>query len=295
MTISAQLVKELRQRTGAGMMECKKALQENNGDIDAAIEAMRRSGLAKADKKSGRTAAEGVVVIKQDSDNGKVVIVEVNCETDFVAKGDDFQNFVDEVATIALNGDIDNTEALLQAATTSGDNIDEVRRKMVAKIGENITVRRLAAMTSTETVGWYIHNNRIAVVVALRGGSEDVARDVAMHVAAANPAYLNDNQVPADVLSNERDIQRQQAADTGKPADIVEKIVDGKLKKWLAEVTLVGQAFVKDPDVSIAKLLEQNNAEVLSFTRFEVGEGIEKRSENFADEVMEQVKSHATA
>ncbi len=289
MTITASLVKELRERTGAGMMECKKALVETEGDIEAAIEHMRKSGLAKADKKAGRVAAEGAIVTHQAGD-GAVAIVEVNCETDFVAGGDDFKNFADGVVRLVAENKPADVEAL-SALELGGETVDVVRRGLVAKIGENIGVRRFQIVAKGgDVVATYLHGSRIGVVVSMKGGDEALARDVAMHVAASRPVCVDETGVPAELLEKEREIIGAQAAESGKPAEIVEKMVEGRLKKYLGEITLLGQPFVKDPDLTVAKLLSKAGAEVLEFVRFEVGEGIEKKEENFADEVMAQVR-----
>ena len=289
MTISASMVKELRERTGAGMMECKKALSEANGDLDLAIENMRKSGLAKADKKAGRVAAEGRVAIEQSAD--AVAMVEVNCETDFVANGDEFGGFATAVAQAVLASAPGSLEALNGVKLASGEDVDTTRRNLVAKIGENITVRRTERYQAQGGVfGAYVHGTRIGVVVELKGGTQALAKDIAMHVAASRPLCVKPEQVQADVLEKEREIIRAQSADSGKPAAIIDKMVEGRIKKFLAEVTLLGQPFVKDPDQSVEKLVKSAGAEVLRFTRFEVGEGIEKKQEDFAAEVMAQAR-----
>jgi elongation factor Ts len=287
MSITAAQVKELRERTGAGMMECKKALVETNGDMDAALEHLRKSGLAKADKKAGRVAAEGAIV--HASEGARAVLVEVNCETDFVAKDDNFRGFAEEVAGLALSAaDID---ALNGMAMAGGDSVEDTRQQLVAKIGENVQVRRLAHLDAGDgAIGTYIHGGRIGVMVALAGGDEELARDIAMHVAALNPDYRDASDVPEEVLAKEREILIAQAADSGKPADIVEKMVSGRLNKRLAEITLTGQPFVKDGDITVGKLLKQSGATVSAFVRLEVGEGIEKEESDFAAEVMQQAR-----
>ncbi len=290
MSITASMVKDLRERTGAGMMECKKALVECNGDIEAAIEHMRKTGLAKADKKAGRTAAEGLIVIKASGDNKKVAIVEVNCETDFVTKGDDFQNFSNEVAQVALDNGVSDLDALLAAKMASGESVADTLKAMIAKIGENMNVRRVALLQSNGVLASYSHGSRIGVVVDLEGGDLELGRDIAMHIAASRPQAVSTDDVPAEVIAKEREIFSAQAAESGKPAEIIEKMIDGRISKFLKEVTLLGQPFVKDPDTTVEKLLKGAGAKVASFTRFEVGEGIEKKQENFADEVMAQVK-----
>lgn len=287
MSVTAAQVKELRERTGAGMMECKKALVETNGDMEAAIEDLRKSGLAKADKKSGRVAAEGVVV--HASEDGHSVIVEINCETDFVAKDDNFVQFANAVAGNALSAD--DIDDLLASSLPSGESVEDTRQQLVAKIGENIQVRRMSHLrVDGAQMGCYIHGGRIGVMVAVRGGDEELARDLAMHVAALNPAYIKPDDVPADFLEKEKEILIAQVADSGKPADIVEKMVVGRLQKRLAEITLTGQSFVKDGDQTVEQLLKSRGAEVMAFSRLEVGEGIEKVEEDFAAEVMQQVK-----
>ncbi|MFK5984498.1 MAG: translation elongation factor Ts [Pseudomonadota bacterium] len=291
MAITASLVKELRERTGAGMMECKKALVETDGDIEAAIEHMRKTGLAKADKKAAsRTAAEGKLVIQISDDGKKAVMLEINCETDFVAMGDDFINFGDTVATHIMSSDPADVAELL--AINYGDtdtSIDDTLKGMVAKIGEKMTVRRFQVINTEGLLGQYIHGNKIGVVVEVQNGDEALAKDVAMHVAATNPNALNADALSADLLAKEREIAAAEAENSGKPANIIEKIVDGKMNKFIKENTLLGQSFVKDPDITIEKLAKDAGAEILGFTRIVVGEGIEKKVENFAEEVMAQI------
>ncbi len=291
MQITASMVKELRERTGSGMMECKKALQEAGGDIDVAIENMRKSGLAKADKKSGRVAAEGRVVIEISDDGKDAAVVEVNCETDFVSGGDDFLNFVKAVAKTALANKPADIAALAELTLDGGSqSIEEVRKEMVAKIGENIQLRRFELLnTANGTFGSYLHGTRMGVLVEMEGGNDELIKDVAMHIAASNPLCVSEEDVPADVLEKEKEILRAQALESGKPADIVEKMLTGRIRKYLAEITLLGQSFVKDPDKTVATLLSDAGATVNNFVRYEVGEGIEKKQENFADEVMAQV------
>jgi len=289
MAITASMVKELRERTGAGMMECKKALVETNGDIDAAIEFLRKSGQAKADKKAGRTAAEGRVVIKTSDDGRSAAIVEVNCETDFVANDDNFTRFADAVARLVLEKRPATLEELL-AASLDGGTVEEVRRGLVAKIGENITVRRFQLLDVSGQLGQYLHGNRIGVLVDLEGGSPELAKDIAMHIAASKPVCVSAEEVEPALIEKEREIFRAQAEESGKPAEIVEKMVTGRINKFLKEITLLGQPFVKNPDETVEKLLQRENASVKCFVRLEVGEGIEKKSENFAEEVMAQVK-----
>ncbi|HEY4215436.1 MAG TPA: translation elongation factor Ts [Steroidobacteraceae bacterium] len=290
MNITADAVKQLRERTGAGMMECKKALVETKGDLDAAAELMRKQGLAKADKKASRVAAEGVIVVEKSADGRAAAMVEINCETDFVARGDGFRGFAQTVATQALKGNPASLEALLQTRLESGETIEERRRSLVAEIGENINVRRFVVLTSPSSLGAYVHGTRIGALVTVKGGEPSLAHDLAMHVAASNPKYLSQAQVPADVVAKEREILTEQAQGEGKPPEIVAKMVEGRLRKSLGEITLLGQAFVKDPDVSIEKLLKGAKAEVVAFERFEVGAGIEKKQDDFVAEVMAQVK-----
>jgi elongation factor Ts len=293
MNISAAMVKELRERTGSGMMECKKALQEANGDMEAAVELMRKAGLAKADKKSGRTAAEGRISVKTSADNKRAVIVEINCETDFVAKGDDFVQFADNIVQTALESNAGSLEELLATVMPfTGSSVEETRRAMVAKIGENINVRRFDRIVSEKgIIASYLHGTRIGVLVELIGGDQDLGRDIAMHIAASNPLCVDEQGVPAETIAKEREIAKAQAEAEGKPANIVEKMVEGKIRKFLGEVTLLGQPFVKDPDQTVGQLLGSRGASVGRFVRFEVGEGIEKTESNFAEEVMAQVRS----
>ena len=290
MQITATMVKELRERTGAGMMECKKALTESSGDMDAAIEQMRKTGQAKADKKAGRIAAEGTIVISTSSDAKQAAIVEVNCETDFVAKDEQFKTFSKQLSELVLENDIRTVDELNALDRGTGQSVEQARLELVTKIGENIQVRRFQKISSDAGLACYSHGKRIGVVVDISGASAELGKDVAMHIAASNPACVTENDVPADILEKEKEIFTAQAESSGKPPEIIEKMVQGKLKKHLKEITLLGQPFVKDPDQSVADLLKSTNAEVKKFIRFEVGEGIEKKSENFADEVMAQVK-----
>ncbi|MGB6310439.1 MAG: translation elongation factor Ts [Steroidobacteraceae bacterium] len=288
MNITADTVKQLRERTGAGMMECKKALVETQGDLDAAAELMRKSGLAKADKKAARVAAEGTVAVERDGNSA--VLVEVNSETDFVARSEEFLAFARSVAQAALQKAPADTNALLSqqhGATT----LEEQRRALIAKIGENISVRRFVRVTAPGALGTYIHGGRIGSLVALQGGDEALAKDLAMHVAAANPAYIDANGVPAAVLDKEREILAEQTKGEKKPPEIIAKMVEGRLRKFLAEITLLGQPFVKDEDTTVEKLLKKANASVVQFVRFAVGDGIEKKQDDFVGEVMAQVKA----
>ena len=294
MAVTAEAVKALRERTGAGMMECKKALVETDGDLDAATELMRKAGLAKADKKAGRIAAEGVVAVERSADGQMAAIVEVNSETDFVAREKDFQAFAAAVAKAALSARPKDLEALLATPLASGQTVEETRRALVARIGENIGVRRFEVVESRAPLATYLHGTRIGAIVALEGGDESLGRDLAMHVAAINPQYLAANDVPPDQVAKEREIYAAQvAADPkakGKPADIVAKMVDGKLRKYLGEITLLGQPFVKDDKAVVGDILKKAGASVARFTRFEVGAGLTKKQENFAAEVMAQVR-----
>lgn len=292
--ITAKLVKELRERTGSGMMECKKALQETLGDIEAAIELMRKAGQAKADKKASRVAAEGLITIRQMPE--VAVMVEVNCETDFVTKNDDFREFVAAVADVVLKNEVSSLESLLELNMANGQSVEQNRRECIAKIGENINVRRFARLaTSKGVLGSYLHGTRIGVLVELDGGDTELARDVAMHIAASQPLCVSADQVPAELIAREKEIYAAQAAEEAKdkPAHVIDKIVDkiveGKLRKYFEAVTLLGQPFVKDDKQSVGDLLKSRQARVVRFERFELGEGIEKKSDNFAAEVMAQV------
>src|SRR5450631_4783546 len=292
MNITADSVKQLRERTGAGMMECKKALVETKGDLDAAAELMRKTGLAKADKKAARIAAEGTVVAERGGKSA--VLVEVNCETDFVARSDEFQAFARELAKSALANSPNTLEALLSSANGAG-SFEDQRRALIAKIGENSSVRRFVKVTARGALGTYIHGSRIGSLVALEGGDEPLARDLAMHVAAVNPAYLDAPDVPAAVLDKEREILTDQTKGEKKPPDIIAKMVEGRLRKFLAEITLLGQPFVKDPETTVEKLLKKSGAKVVQFVRYEVGAGIEKKQDDFVGEVMAQVKAQDKA
>jgi len=293
MAVTAEAVKALRERTGAGMMECKKALVETNGDLEAAAEIMRKSGLAKADKKAGRIAAEGVVAIERAADGKAAAVVEVNSETDFVAREKDFQAFAAAVAKAALESRPADMDALLAATLPTGQTVEETRRALVARIGENIGVRRFELVQSPASLATYLHGTRIGALVAMEGGDASLGHDLAMHVAAINPQYLSSDDVPGDFLAKEREIEMAKAeaeAQGKKPREIIAKMVEGRLRKSLAEITLLGQPFVRDPDVTVEKRLKQSNAKVLRFVRFEVGAGIEKKQENFAAEVMATVR-----
>jgi elongation factor Ts len=286
MNITADAVKQLRERTGAGMMECKRALVETQGNLDAAAELMRKSGLAKADKKATRVAAEGTVVTERAGSSA--VLVEVNCETDFVARSEEFLSFARDVARRALETASTDVNDLLAASGPS--TLEEQRRALIAKIGENISVRRFARITSPGPLGAYVHGGRIASLVALKGGDETLAKELAMHVAAANPAYIDASGVPPAVLEKEREILAAQTKDEKKPPEIIAKMVEGRLRKYLAEITLVGQPFVKDEDTTVEKLLKNAGASVVHFVRYAVGDGIEKKQDDFVGEVMAQVR-----
>jgi len=294
MAVTAEAVKALRERTGAGMMECKKALVEANGDLEAAAEAMRKSGLAKADKKAGRIAAEGVVVIERSADGLAAALVEVNSETDFVAREKDFQSFAHEVAKLALVAKPADIDGLMVSRLPSGQTVEEARRALIARIGENIGVRRFEIVTGGAPLATYLHGSRIATVVVLEGSDAALGHDLAMHVAAINPQFLAAEDVPADQVEKEREIFISQAASdpklAGKPGEVLAKASEGKLRKYLGEITLLGQPFVKDDKQTVAQVLKAANARVLRFVRYEVGAGIEKKQENFAAEVMAQVR-----
>ena len=293
-TVTAEAVKALRERTGAGMMECKKALVEAGGDLEAAAEAMRKSGLAKADKKAGRVAAEGVVVIERSADGLAAALVEVNSETDFVAREKDFQGFAHDVAKLALAAKPADLDGLLAARLPSGKTVEETRRELIARIGENIGVRRFEIVTGAAPLATYLHGSRIATVIVIEGGDTALGHDLAMHVAAINPQYLAAEDVPADQVEKEREIFIAQAAAdpklAGKPKEVLVKATEGKLRKFLGEITLLGQPFVKDDKQTVAQVLKGANARVLRFVRYEVGAGIEKKQENFTAEVMAQVR-----
>ncbi len=284
--ISASLVKELRERTGAGMMECKKALVENNGDIEAAADWLRKTGLAKADKKSDRVAAEGRIAMAQA--DGKAVLAEINSETDFVAKDAGFLAFVYAVANAGLDaGDI---EVLKGSKLASGDTVDQARTALVAKVGENVQVRRMARMDSTaNTIGAYVHGGRIGVLVEVKGGNPELARGLAMHIAAMNPPYISAANVPAEFVAREKEIAMAQVKDSGKPVEILEKMISGKVAKTVNEMCLTGQPYVLDTNQTVeAALKAAGGAQVLNFVRLAVGEGIEKKEDDFAAEVMKQ-------
>ncbi|MFY0664167.1 MAG: elongation factor Ts [Natronospirillum sp.] len=279
--ITASQVKELRERTGLGMMECKKALVESNGDIEVAIDDLRKSSGLKAAKKAGRTAAEGVAVSRVAADGKSAALVEVNSETDFVARDDNFLGFVELVADKAFAAKQDDVAALMAG------ELENAREALVQKIGENITVRRVALLSggADSVIAGYSHGGRIGVLVELKGGNEELAKDIAMHVAAINPQFVSADQVPEEVLEREKEVVRAQSESSDKPAEIIEKMIQGRIKKFLAEISLVEQPFVKDPDVKVGELARKAGAEVVNFVRFEVGEGIEKEEVDFAAEV----------
>jgi len=291
MAITASLVKELRERTGAGMMDCKKALVETDGLLHAAVDLLRTKGQAKADKKAGRIAAEGCIAIAADGSGKRIVVMEINSETDFVTKDENFRNFVKSAVTLALDTQVSNITGLLATSLADGGTLEDARKHLIAKIGENITVRRFEAINASGEIGQYAHGDRIGVIVDVSGGDAQLRKDLAMHIAATAPLCIAEKDVPADQLERERRILTEQAEQEGKPAEIVAKMVDGRMRKYLAEITLVGQPFVKDPDISIASLLKEKDASVNAFARLEVGEGIEKKQENFAAEVEAQVRA----
>lgn len=289
-TISAGLVKELRDRTGAGMMECKKALTMTDGDIEKAIEELRKMGVTKAGKKAGRVAAEGVILVADDGKQS--VMIEINSETDFVSRDENFLAFGKAVAATALQHKVEDVEKFSALTLQGTDKTVEVaRQELVAKVGENVQIRRIVVSSDTAaTTGSYIHGSRIGVLVELDTDNKDLARDIAMHIAASKPIVISPENVSEELVAKEKEIYMAQAATSGKPQDIIEKMVAGRLKKFLDEVSLTGQPFVKDPDVTVGSMLNKNRAKVLAFHRFEVGEGIEKISEDFKEAVMSQVQ-----
>ena len=291
MAITAALVKELRERTGAGMMDCKKALVETNADLEAAIDLMRASGAAKAAKKAGRVASEGLVNVTTSDDNKDAVILEVNSETDFVTKGSAFIDFVNELGTLALKNKPTSVEEFLTQTLDSGETVDQAREGIIAKIGENISVRRVQNINSGDGVlGTYKHGDRIAVLTVLTGSDTDLAKDIAMHIAASKPECVSEDGLSVEMLEREKAIFIEQAKESGKPDDIIEKMIVGRMKKFVNEVTLYGQSFVKDPDMTVGALVKSKSSEVKSFVRYEVGEGIEKKEDNFVEEVMAQAQ-----
>ena len=291
MEITAQLVKELRTRTGVGMMECKRALSECDGDIDAAIQHLRTSGQMKADKKSARTAAEGSLALAKSEDGARALLLELNSETDFVAKDDGFLAFAQSCADAALTSGVEEVEALM-GQSTDGSTFEETRQELVTRLGENIQVRRLQRLDADGgAIGCYLHGRKIGVLVAFEGEPE-LGRDLAMHIAASRPVCVGEDDVPEELLAQERAVLTAQAQESGKPPEIIEKMIAGRLRKYLSEITLLGQPFVRDPDTTVAKLLQSKGASVKAFVRLEVGEGIEKKQENFAEEVRAQAQTH---
>ena len=291
MTVTAAQVKELRERTGAGMMECKKALEASKGDMQHAIEELRKSGRAKADKKASRIAAEGVVMLRTTNDGKYAVMVEINSETDFVARDENFLAFAEAVVNTALATKTHDVQALIKLPLAGvHTTIEEARQALIAKVGENINIRRIASThLNADAIGTYLHGGRIGVIVELEGDNQELAKDIAMHIAASKPLVVSPEDVPSDVIAKEKEIYMAQAAGSGKPQDIIEKMVNGKLKKFLDEMSLLGQPFIKDPEVLVANLLNKQRVKVIGFTRFEVGEGIEKEAEDFVHAVMAQV------
>ena len=291
MTISAPLVMKLRERTGAGMMECKKFLIATNGDIEQAITEMRKAGQAKADKKADRVAAEGVIVIARSADGRHAVMLEINSETDFVARDENFTKFANAAVETALSTAAVDVVALSSTTMMGSDfTVEQARQELVAKIGENIKLRRLQVIQCDGVIGCYLHGTRIGVLVALKNGDETLAKGIAMHIAASRPIVVNREQVSTESIENEREIFTAQARESGKPQDIIAKMIEGRISKYLDEVSLEGQPYVRDPNIKVGKLLKDKNAEVISFTCFEVGEGIEKKEDNFVEEVMAQVR-----
>lgn len=291
-TISAGLVMQLRERTGAGMMECKKFLIATEGDIEAAIMEMRKAGQAKADKKADRVAAEGIVIVARSADERTAVMIEINSETDFVARDENFTTFANKVAETALNNNITDIAELSSQTVGAGMTVEQARQELVAKIGENIKLRRLQQMRCDDgVVGYYLHGARIGVMVAVKNGTEALAKDIAMHIAATKPIVVSRDQVSAAEIENEREVFTAQAKESGKPQEIIDKMIEGRINKFVDEVSLLGQVYVKNPDIKVGQLLKENSAEVISFIRYEVGEGIEKKEDNFVEEVMAQVRS----
>ncbi len=286
--ITAALIKELRERTGVGMMDCKKALNEADGDIELAIENLRKAGAAAAEKKAGRIAAEGVIATAQSDDGSVVALLEVNSETDFVAKDESFKGFANAVAQTVIDADPADVDAL-NTASVGDSSVEEARQALITKIGENLSVRRFERVNADGgNLGVYLHGAKIGVIAKLKGGSVDLAKDIAMHVAASRPNCISDADMPETLLAKEKEIFIAQAKESGKPDNIIEKMIEGRMKKFLKDNTLLGQAFVKDPDQSVGQLLQASQAEVVSFTRLEVGEGLEKKQDDFVAEVMAQ-------
>ncbi len=290
MKITAGLVKELRARTGVGMMECKRALSEVDGDLDAAVQRLRASGRMKADQKSARAAAEGALALAKSEDGSRAVLVEVNSETDFVAKDDGFLAFAQACADAALASGAETVEELMAQTIADGRALEDERRDLVARLGENVQARRFRCLDAAgAALGCYLHGQRIGVVVVFSGEPE-LGRDLAMHVAASRPVCVDENDVPKDLLERERSALAAQARESGKPPEIMEKMIAGRLRKYLSEITLLGQPFVRDPDVTVGELLRSRDSSVRDFARLEVGEGIERKQENFAEEVRAQAR-----
>lgn len=290
MAITASLVKQLRERTGAGMMECKKALVEADGDIEAAAEIMRKSGAAKADKKAGRVAADGAIKASVSEDGRTATILEINSETDFVAKDDNFQAFADDVLAAISRHRPESLEALSALTLDSGQSVEEARQALIAKVGENIQVRRFETLQSDDSIACYLHGARVGVLVD-SSADEEIARGIAMHIAAMNPQFVDLDAIPAEFVDKEKAILIAQAESSGKPPEIIEKMIQGRLNKFLAEITLVGQPYVRDSDRTVGELLSEAGAGIKGFIRYEVGEGIEKKVDDFAAEVALQLKS----
>ncbi|OGT97139.1 MAG: translation elongation factor Ts [Gammaproteobacteria bacterium RIFOXYB2_FULL_38_6] len=289
MEITASMVKDLRERTGAGMMECKKALTENSGDIEAAIDFLRKTGVVKAAKRSSKIAAEGVITLVAEKNNHKALMAEFNSETDFVARGDDFIEFANRIAQAALENDAADIEAM-NNLTIDGKSVEDIRQGLIAKMGENIQLRRMILLESSGVVGSYLHNGRIGVLVALDKPELELAKEIAMHIAAMRPIAVSGDDIPEELVAREKEVFTAQAKESGKPDNIIEKMIGGRINKFLNENSLLGQPFVKDPEKTVGDLLKAHQAKVLSFMRYEVGEGIEKEESNFAEEVMEQLK-----
>ena len=294
MNITAAMVKELRERTGSGMMECKRNLKEANGDMELAIENMRKSGLAKADKKAGRIAAEGAIGIEISDDGKSVAMIEINSETDFVVKGEDFKGFVTEITGALLTNDVGSVEQLSEMTLAGGESVEITRRALIAKVGENISVRRFEKYSNVDGgAACYLHGGKIAVIIELAKEDAELGKDIAMHIAAVNPACVSEDQVSAELIQKEKDIFTAQALESGKKPEIVEKMIAGRIKKFLSEITLEGQAFIKDDKMTVAQLTKSKDNAVVRFTRFEVGEGIEKEEVDFAEEVRAQAAASA--
>ena len=292
MAITAALVKELRERTGAGMMDCKKVLTETNGNIEDAVDLMRASGATKATKKAGRIASEGLVSVALSDDKKTAIILEVNSETDFVTKGDEFINFVEVLSALAIKNQPSDIDSFLNQKLDSGKTVNEAREEIIAKTGENILIRRVQTVTTNVgIIGAYKHGDRIAVLSVISGGDASLAKDIAMHIAASKPECISEEQLSAETIEREKAIFIEQAKESGKPENIIEKMIAGRMKKFVNEVTLYGQPFIKNPDTNVGQLLKEKNANVESFFRFEAGEGIAKKADNFVEDVMAQVQT----